>query len=157
MPENDAVESFNVKGLDQILKALKTKPPIARVGILGSTNARSGKQNSNATIGAAHEFGTTKMPQRSFLRVPISENLNKSLESSGLLTKETLQDVIKWGSVLPWVTKVAIVAEGIVLDAFASNGFGKWAPWKGSYTSSTGQILVNSQQLRNSISYEVKS
>lgn len=154
MAEDDTIDT---KGLDQILKALKAKPPVARVGILGGANSRKDGQ-SNATIGAAHEYGTTKIPQRSFLRIPISENLEKRMQSSNLLNQEVLKAVIKEGSVLPWITKVAIIAENIVLDAFSSSGFGKWAPWKNpSYTNNTGMLLVDTQQLRNSITYEVKS
>lgn len=150
--------TIETKGLDQILKALKIKPPVARIGILGAANARSGKGTSNATIGAAHEFGTSKLPMRSFLRVPLSERLQKAMESSGALDSDTLKNVIKEGSVLPWITKVAILAENIVLDAFDTGGFGKWAAWKNpGYTNNTGMILVDTQQLRNSITYEVKA
>lgn len=153
MAEDDV--TMNVKGLDQILKALKGRLPVARVGILGS-QARSGSKGiTNATVGAAHEFGTSKMPQRSFLRVPIAEHLDKKLESSGALDKDVLNEVVKSGNVLPWVTKVAALAEGIVLEAFDTGGFGKWPKWKGDYSNNTGNILVDTQQLRNSISYDV--
>jgi hypothetical protein len=156
MSENDTV-TMNVKGLDQILKALRARAPQARVGILGSTNPRTGKQNSNATIGAAHEFGTTQIPQRSFLRVPISENLEKRLESSGALDKETIKEVIKSGTVIPWMQKITVLAEQIVLDAFSSGGFGKWPAWKNpKYKNNTGQLLLDTTQLRNSITSEVK-
>lgn len=160
--------TFNVQGLDQILKALKAKPPVARIGILGDStrnNARSSmsyasvsnsQATSNATVGAAHEFGTSKMPMRSFLRIPLMDFLDKELESSGLIDKSALKDVIKQGSLMPWMIKVSKVAEKIVQGAFDSNGYGKWAPWKGNYESATGNILVNTQQLRNSITSEVK-
>jgi hypothetical protein len=80
-------DTLNVKGLDQLLKALKSKPPLARVGILGdkSVRATEGTFQTNAEIGAAHEFGTTTIPARSFLRVPISQNLQKEMEQSGFM------------------------------------------------------------------------
>ena len=149
----------NVQGLDALLKALKAKPPKARVGILGG-NARSSSKGTstqtNAQIGAAHEFGTSKLPQRSFLRVPITDHLQKRMQNSNLLDKDVLKAVIKEGSVVPWLTRVAMIAEDIVLGAFDSGGYGKWAPWANpNYKNNTGMLLVDSQQLRNSITYEV--
>lgn len=153
---------LNIKGLDQILKALKAPPPLARVGILGSKALRHAKKDgpvtqTNASIGAAHEFGTSKLPMRSFLRVPISDNLEKEMETSGLLDEKAAEEVIKQGSVLPWLQKVAIQAEAIVLGAFDTGGYGKWAPWKNpNHKSNANMILVDTQQLRNSITSEVK-
>jgi len=143
--------------LNDFIKAMK-KPPTARVGILGSKNVRSGKSKSNATIGAAHEFGTKDMPQRSFLRIPISENLNKYLEASGAFNKALLAQVMKEKSFVPWMKKVAAVAEKIVLEAFDSSGFGKWPQLKPQTMAkkTNQQILVETGQLRNSITSEVK-
>ncbi len=150
--------TLNLRGLDQLLKALKAKPPVARVGILGSKSARSGTGKgapTNAQIGAWHEFGTTKLPQRSFLREPISDNLDKRMESSGALDRDVLADVIKSGSVMPWLRKIAILAEAIVAEAFATGGFGKWRPSDMTHKK-VHQTLVETQQLRNSITSEVR-
>lgn len=155
MGEEDT--TLNVKGLEQLLKALKASPPQARVGILSGWDGRTGKSSSNATIGAAHEFGTSKIPQRSFLRVPITDNLEKYMQRYGSLDQDAMKEVLKTGTVVPWLKKVAQLAEQIVLDAFSSGGFGKWAAWKNpQYTNNTGQLLLDTQQLRNSITSEVK-
>lgn len=152
--DNDTVE---LKGLEQLLKALKAKPPVARVGILGESGGRKQGNITNAEVGAAHEFGTSTLPQRSFLRVPISDHLEKKMGESGALDPDSMMAVIKQGTVLPWVKKMAILAEGIVAEAFQTSGFGKWAPWKNeSYTNNTGQVLINTGQLQRSISSEVK-
>lgn len=148
--------TLEVKGLDQLLKALKAAPPKCRVGILGDKDKRTqGNAPSNAEVGAAHEFGTSILPQRSFLRVPISENLQKRMESSGALDKKVLADVIRQGSILPWMKKIAILAEGIVADAFNTGGFGKWKPSNMS-EKKNHQTLVETHQLRDSITSEVK-
>lgn len=154
MSDSDTVE-LNIKPLEQLIKALKD-PPVARVGILGSKNYRHGG-SSNATIGAAHEFGTTSIPQRSFLRIPIQENLQKRLEAAGALDEQVLKQVIKTGSVVPWLKKVTVIAQGIVLDAFHTGGFGKWAALNPATLKrkKVQQILVETQQLRNSITHEV--
>ena len=153
---DDAAYTMEVRGLDQLLKALKARPPVARVGILGS-NPREGGGPTNADIGAAHEFGTTTIPQRSFLRMPISEGLQGEMESSGALDKDVLANVIKSGSVVPWLKKVSKLALNLVFDAFDTEGNGKWPAWKiPGYTNNTGQLLLDTQQLRNSITDEVK-
>lgn len=148
--------TLELKGLNQILKALKAEPPQARVGILGSKAVRPGSKGpSNAEIGAAHEFGTTKHPIRSFLRGPISDNLNKDLEAQGAFSKKEIADVIQSGSVVSWLKKIVIVAEGIVAGAFDSGGYGKWHPSNMAHKKNH-QTLVETQQLRNSITSEVK-
>lgn len=143
-------------GLDKILRAMKMKLPTARVGIMGEKNMRAGTGKSgktNAEIGAIHEYGCPKrnIPIRSFLRVPIADHLEKEMEASGAYDDKTLRDVIREGSFVPWVKKMAIIAEKIVQGGFATGGFGQWAPHKPSYTNNTGQILIDTQQLRNSI------
>src|SRR6185312_2744324 len=148
---------FEMKGLDQIIKVMKTHASI-QIGVLGHS-ARKPKEGqsktpTNATIGAVHEFG---IPARSFLRVPLARHLESHLEKSDLLSEDTLKQVIKSGTQIPWLKKIAIVAEGIVDDAFESSGDGEWAPWKNpNYHNEGGMLLVDSGQLRQAITSEVK-
>lgn len=159
---SDEIFTLKIRGLDQLVKALKAKPPVARVGILGDKTNRApaeGETNTptNAEVGASHEFGTSTLPKRSFLVTPISDQLDKEMLKSGALDKEVLSDVITQASLLPWVKKIAALAEGIVVDAFDTGGFGKWNGWKNpNYTNNAGQILVDTKQLRDSITSEVK-
>ncbi len=157
MAENDI--EINTRGLDQLIKAFKGDLPTARVGVLGSKTTRSGSKagNNNATVGAAHEYGTHTLPQRSFLRVPIAEHLQKKMEASNAFDKSTLAQVIKQGSILEWMKKVAVLAEAIVIEAFETKGFGKWPPWQTpNYTNRGNTLLVDTGQLRDSITSEVK-
>lgn len=159
-------DTFNVMGLDKLLKALHAKPPVTRVGILGSSThyaqLKAGQSMpkhvpTNAEVGAAHEFGTTTIKQRSFLRMPVTDGLQKEMESSGLFDYDVIRDVLKEGTVKPWMNKVAICAEACIADAFDTGGNGKWPAWKNSnYSNNAGQLLVDTQQLRNSITSEVK-
>jgi hypothetical protein len=104
-----------------------------------------------------HEFGMGNMPQRSFLRIPISQNLARELENSGAFTPEAAKQVIKQASMVPWLESAAAVALKIVSDAFDTGGFGKWPKWKTKgYKNNANMILVDTQQLRNSITSEVK-
>lgn len=153
---SDDVE-MNTRGLDGLLKALKEKMPVARVGIFGGkTNRASGVgHNNNAEIGAKHEFGMDGMPVRSFLRVPIAEHMQKYLDDSGAFDNDTLKKVIQTHSLVEWVKKIGIIGEAIVSDAFDSGGFGKWKPSNMAYKKNH-QTLVETQQLRNSITSEVR-
>lgn len=160
---SDSVQ-LKTSGLDKIMKALGGKPPKAKVGILGDKVTRGAGDNdttkkqegpTNAEIGAAHEFGTSKLPQRSFLRIPISENLAKRMDKAGLTDKDTLKQVVATGSVGPWLKKVAVLAESIVIDAFDSGGFGKWKP-SNMDDKKNRQTLVETGQLRNSITSVVE-
>lgn len=146
-------DEINTRGLDNIVKALKKKVAI-RVGILSDTAARDGKLN-NATIGAFHEFGTSRIPQRSFLRIPLLENLDKYLKS--MLPKDFLKSVTQEKSFVTLMKEIGVIGERVVQDAFASGGFGKWPPWQNSsYQNNAGQLLVDTGQLRDSITSDVK-
>lgn len=155
---SDTVE-INTKGLDQFIKSLKAPPPVARVGVLADKTMRKNSKHgeTSASIGALHEFGSGKMPLRSFLRVPISEHLQSKMENSGRFDKNILNEVIKSGSIKGWVQVVAVLAEGIVSEAFATGGYGKWPAWKNpKYKNDDNKLLVDTRQLRDSITSEVK-
>jgi phage gpG-like protein len=151
---------LDTSGLDQLEKAFRdqmNRPMKIRIGIMGDHSARSGGGRTNAEIGASHEFGAParNLPARSFLRVPLMDNLHKEIEKAGLFTKAAQNEVVKTGTVKPWLAKVQAVAQGIVKGAFTTGGYGKWKSWKGSYKSLTGEILVNTTQLRDSITSEI--
>ncbi len=158
----DDVE-LNMKPLEQILKALKSNKVTAKVGILGSHDSRSGPGiNSNATIGAIHEFGSSKVPQRSFLQMPLTDHLPKKLNNSNLFSDAQVNEIIKTADIKPWVEKIAIMGVATVMEAFDTRGFGTWPDNADSTKAAkmrkwnASQVLVETQQLRDSINYEVK-
>lgn len=151
---NDAFD-IDLSNLTSILKMLKGKGGYVKIGILGGKNARK-DGGSNASIGARHEYGLDGMPQRSFLRMPLNNYLNKALESAGAFDEDTLKEVIKKGNTTPWLKKVAVVAEQVVGDAFATGGFGQWIPSNMAHKT-VHQTLVETTQLRDSITSEVVS
>lgn len=157
-------KSLKIDGLNSIIKALSGKKHKIKVGILGSDSARgegssSGQKKSkgpnNAEIGAAHEFGTEKLPERSFLRVPIANDLPVRLKELGLSDKDTLKKIIETKTFLPWLKKISILAESVVLESFDSGGNGKWKQSDMRYKKNK-QTLVETQQLRNSITSVVE-
>lgn len=141
--------------LDKLIAAFKGQMPQARVGILGDS-AKPGKRanSENATIGAKHEYGQDGLPVRSFLRMPLQTQLQAELERSGAFKKDALKRVVKDGSILQWMRNIAFTAEAVVLKAFDTGGFGNWKP-SNMARKKTKQTLVETQQLRNSITSEV--
>ena len=158
MNKNDAFE-YKDMGLQALIKALGESSPSAKVGILGGAKARTEgssdkHQSTNAEIGARHEFGSTNLPVRSFLRMPISLKMQTYLDNSKLLTPEVIKNVIQEKSLEQIVSILGILGESIVLEAFTTGGFGKWKA--SNMTNKKNQeTLVETQQLRNSISSEV--
>lgn len=156
---NDDAYTLDTKGLDKLLKALTKEAPMGRVGILGDKTNRvtvDGKSVlTNAGIGARHEFGESGMPQRSFLRKPLIDHMQKALDRSGAWDEAALKEVLATKSFVPWVRKACIVAEGVVLGGFDTGGYGAWPPSDMRYKKNH-QTLVETQQLRNSITSEVK-
>lgn len=153
---SDEDTELNTIGLDALLKALKN-PPVAKIGILGSstrTVPEGGKiAPNNASIGAVHEFGGVNTPQRSFLRMPLSTQLGKELEAAGLFDETKVRQMIATRSALSIVETLAAVGVRIVLKAFDTSGFGGWKPSspKTLRRSNAGMTLVDTQQLRDSI------
>lgn len=143
-------DEIDLRKLDQLIKALK-KSPRLKVGILGDSR--------NATVGAVHEFGAPgrNIPQRSFLRVPIADHLEDAMTESGIFDNpDTLNTVLKEGTMHKWVEKVGILSMGVIDDAFETSGDGKWPEWKDpNYHNEGGALLVDTGQLRRSITYEV--
>lgn len=144
---------FKDKALKQMVANLKGKLPEARVGVMGMDDIRKGL-GSNAEIGAHHEFGTENLPRRSFLFVPLSDKLPGALAKAKLHREELAGFAGPEGLTLI-LKKIAIFCEGIVAQAFETGGFGMWPPSDMRYKK-VHQTLVETQQLRNSITSEVK-
>lgn len=147
---------FDDKRLRELIKAFDGKLPVVKVGILGSKNRRTDEKGkeTNASIGMKHEYGEDGLPIRSFLRGPISSKLAEYLEDLRTFEKNTFEEVIKSGFTT-FMKKIGIVAELIVSDAFDTGGDGQWIP-SNMERKKNHQTLVETQQLRNSITSEVK-
>jgi hypothetical protein len=147
---------LNTEGLDKLIKALEKKNiKSGRIGVLGSKNNRSDDgESTNAEIGAKHEFGLDGHVQRSFLRMPLVEKYRSRLEDSNAFDEDTQKEVIKAGDIEIWWKKLLTVAETVIAEAFDTGGFGMWKPSNMSLKKNH-QTLVETQQLRDSISSEV--
>jgi hypothetical protein len=115
----------------------------------------------NATVGAAHEFGSlmTGLPKRSFLREPLINHLQKELDKKGAFSQAEQAEILKEKSLVPWTKKVGVIAEEVVKAAFDTNGYGTWAPVTAATAArkTTKDTLVETTQLRDSIISDVRA
>ena len=132
----------------------------SRVGILGSTaisTREEGEETTNSDIGFKHEFGVKgeNVPKRSFLREPIQEKLEEAMAKSKASLKKSFEKL----RIKEVFLKLGIIAEGVVQEAFATRGFGKWAPNSEATIEMKGSDspLIDTTQLRESISSDVKA
>lgn len=145
--------TLDIRGLERIKKEV-LKNYVVKVGILGSNDNRDG-ENSNATIGLKHEFGSASdnVPERSFLRAPLREKMPEELKGIG----QDYFDSLTEDNIENFFEKLGIKAEEIIQNAFDTRGFGKWAALSNKTVKKKGfdTVLVETTQLRNSIMSEV--
>lgn len=134
------------------LQAALTNAPVTKVGIIGSKASRQGF--NNAEIGMRHEFGVG-VPKRSFLRAPIIDQLQAKLDQAGFDGQTVFDDASQTGDLSQLVKEIGFVGEMVVGEGFQTGGFGKWEKHADGYVNNTGMILVDTTQLRDSISSEV--
>jgi phage gpG-like protein len=122
-----------------------------QVGIF-SSSARIDSDLTNGDIGAVHEFGSMSqhIPQRSFLRMPLTTRLKDNVSSN-------------WGEIIlrqgfnSALRKLGVMGENTVQKAFATGGFGIWPKLKPATIARkrSSAILIDTAQLRRSISSRV--
>lgn len=155
-----ASKNYNTEKLRQLIKAIASAPSV-KVGVLGNNQRSDPEEESNSTIGWRHEFGipagSAPLPQRSFLRMPLMTHLRKELEDKKAFSQTNINKIVREKNMGSFMEKVGVLGVGIVLKAFDSDGFGSWAPLSPVTIERKGhaQILIETQQLRNSIDYEV--
>ena len=138
-------DKLDDRELQKIIKELKQRIPDIKVGVLGKYAARDESIN-NAELAAIHEFGTDTIPERSFLRMPIFTRLPKVLEGIEKQKKLNVREMSE---------KIGASAVAMVIAAFASSGFGEWPRSKKGINGMANDTLIDTGQLRDSISYEV--
>jgi|SRR6185437_4833470 len=161
---SDDKNDFDTKALDNLIKALTETKYVVKVGVLGAKAPRKEGGPNNAEIGAVHEFGDTKVPRRSFLRMPLETQFSKDLEKAGGITEKDIQAIIKDIGFREFTKKIGILAVETILRAFDTGGFGQWLKLSDAriaqrlrLNQGTQKLVVaGSQQLRDSITYEVK-
>jgi hypothetical protein len=147
---------FNLDGLDHIKKAVGNTY-VARVGVLGGRNDRTdGGEFGNAEIGLIQEFGSNSrnIPARSWLRMPI-EAKNKDIVDS--MTSSMAKSAFAAGNYKKLFQYLGIAGVIAIQEAFASRGFGRWAPNAPETIAAKGSSapLIDTAQLRRSVTNDV--
>lgn len=156
MAEVNSVE-YGMEGLEELENFLKKYKLSIKVGILSADVQREGEIN-NPTLGLIHELGSesANIQPNSFLIKPIQDKLYDHMKQNKLFPDQLFTKLLLSGDLPEELgEKIGAIAVGVVREAFMTNGFGEWSTKQGP-NKKTGQILVDSGELRDSISYEVK-
>jgi len=106
-------------------------------------------------IGAYHEFGTSKIPKRSFLREPFNTkkaDIVKTIDNQWRAIFEKGKDAETA------LNLIGVKATNISKGAFTTLGYGSWTPIKPATALAKGsnQTLIDTGTLRNSITWSVR-
>lgn len=107
-------------------------------------------------VGAIHEFGAGRNPQRSFLRVPYIVN-KKAMNNE--IKKQFESVTIKGASVQVGLDRIGAVATNISKKAFTTKGHGQWQDIKPATKKAKGssQVLIDTGILRNSLTWALRN
>ena len=149
----DSYVETDFKALDKLVANLG-KSHFVDVGILGdNANKTEGGGATIGMIGAVQEFGTIdgSIPERSFIRMPLQTHqaqIQKQVEPR-------MQKHLEIGDVKGIFVDIGIAAEGVIQDAFDSQGFGNWPDnAQSTIDAKNGKDspLINTGLLRKSVS-----
>lgn len=136
--------------------------PRVKVGLLASSGEHKGGDGGDALtvvdVGTFHEFGTTRIPQRSFIRATVDI---KRQEIGGLMTKLAGQIVIGAGKVRDSLRLVGVAVQGMIRGRITDGIEPPLAPStidrKNARQGGGGEStpLIDTGQLRNSVNFEV--
>lgn len=129
---NDVKIKYDDSELKKMMRMLK-KDYRVRVGILGDKAAAQHDSKSgltNVEIGVFHEFGTSKMPQRSFLLMPLQEKLNEEIPK---LKTYIFKQFFQKNAPEDFYKLLLSKSLHIIREAFETNGFGQWKALSPAY------------------------
>lgn len=140
------------KGLKALMKKLSGASGKVAIGVLGSTAGKSHGATTLYDVAAANEFGTSRIPERSFLRATLDLHHAKvvafckkqgALVVRGEITNETALE------------RIGLFVQGLIQARIAAGIAPANAPSTISAKGSS-KPLIDSGQLRSSITYEVR-
>lgn len=107
------------------------------------------------SIGAIHEYGLGPNPMRSFLRMPFDV---KQKQMADRIAKEFDAVRDKGRDVATALGRVGVEAENISREAFVTRGYGNWPDITQATKDAkgSGQVLIDTGTLRNSITHVVR-
>lgn len=125
MPKQGKV-TISLDKLKSLYESLKTKPSI-EVGVFSAKDGRDDSM-TNATLAFIHEMGSPEhgLPPRSMLKVPLKDHINEIMA----VAKGHGEEIVLQSGALRLWKLLGVAAEKVVIQAFQTGGFGKWAPLK---------------------------
>lgn len=139
---------LNLDGINDLLKKFANMPDV-KIGILNDKKRSDGM--GNAELGLIHEMGLGSNPQRSFLRMPLNTKMPEMIKNN----LEFLEEKMVEEGVEAVAETLGRMGVEVVQSAFDSDGFGHWEKHSPGYENNTGNVLVDTTQLRRSIESEV--
>lgn len=149
--------------LTQLRKALKGMGSV-KVGVLASGKAGTPVFDGEgqptgltmAELATIHEFGTLdgKIPPRSSIRMPLETKAKKLYE---FMKSPKAKKLIAEGNTKQLLAMLGVAAEGAIMEAFESGGFGEWAANAPSTIARKGSAspLIDTGEMRKSYTSEV--
>lgn len=148
------IVELDMKGLDKLIKELKTKYYVD-IGIIGE-GKMGPKGASVAAYGAVHEYGSPKqnIPRRSFIQMPLQVRQKQIEDAAQRVFKKATESDLDIKRVFK---TIGIAAEAQIQDAFDSSGFGTWAPDSEATVAAKGSdsVLIDTGLLRKAIASRV--
>lgn len=119
--------SMDIKKMHQLVENLKRRAVIS-VGVFQDKTARKEKGLTNAMLAQYHELGVPEhnLPARSMLKVPIGDHAQEIMSDF----KGKADAFLVHSKLISLYKLIGIKCEKIVLGAFDTGGYGKWAPLK---------------------------
>lgn len=148
--------TVDLSGLQELIRELGSEY-VTKVGILGSDAGKTYEDGEGMTVsevGLYNEFGTDRIPARSFLRMPIEQRQRYILEK---LSTPSIRAMIEKGDIKGVYARLGFEAQNVIQGAFSTSGFGQWPPNAPSTVAAKGSSkpLIDTAQLRKSITSKV--
>lgn len=153
MPVTSEIK-LNLDGLKKLQEAAG-RTMYVKVGSLANKAVRPDSPGiNNPTIGMAQEFGTSKIPPRSWLRMPLEFGKERLIK---LLMKQRVKDLFEDNRFKDILKLIGVEAESIISEAFATGGYGNWAPNAPSTIAAKGSSkpLIDKAELVKSVGSQV--
>lgn len=135
----------------------KSKSLVVAVGLpLGEATSKIyGDGTSVVQVGSYHEYGTAKIPMRSFLRVPFTVKGAAIVKALAIAYQDMFEKGIPAETQLE---KVGAFLQNISREAFSNSGFGSWKALKAGTIKAkkSSATLIDTGTLKGSITYEVR-
>jgi len=144
------INSSNGKGIRALIKRT-SKGGTVQVGILAGEGKHEGSDLTVAQVGFHNEFGTEKIPERSFIRLTIN---TKSKEIKQVARNEYKKIIDGKSNPEKGLGILGAFTAGLIQETFTSNNWVANAE-RTIEEKGSSNPLIDTGQLRQSISYKV--